>query len=407
MSNEKQTAPPSDKGSAAKRNDSQQKNTTKLPAGGNGNGANPEAARAALEALRHAVPADVGSEVIKAFEAVVTKRLGGDPSLESLLPPIRKIGAVELLSKEINPVVWAIPQLLPAGLAILAGRPKVGKSWLALQICQSVVTGGRVFDKPVEKGRILYLALEDNEGRLQRRMLAQRWPRDAGGADFILPEAFREQIQYLNSGGGNRLAKLIRDECYRMVVVDTFSRALKGDQKDEQDMTAAMAPLQETALALQIAVVLIDHHKKPMFASDPNPVDDILGSTAKGAVPDAILGLYKEPGKHGAKLAIVNREADELTLKLEFDRETCCWQCEGEAFEIEITERRKEILDTLRMFEAPAQLARIAKSVGQPESNTFVRLQDMVNAGTVLRITEGNHVFYDLPGKPRPVKLEL
>jgi replicative DNA helicase len=42
---------------------------------------------------------------------------------------------------------WAVPGLIPEGLTLLGGRPKVGKSWLALQIAHSISTGGIFFEK--------------------------------------------------------------------------------------------------------------------------------------------------------------------------------------------------------------------------------------------------------------------
>jgi RecA-family ATPase len=68
-----------------------------------------------------------------------------------------------LLSLELPPVSWAIPDILPAGVTILAGKPKLGKSWLALSLAEAIAAGGVAFGvKPVEKGKTLYLALEDN-----------------------------------------------------------------------------------------------------------------------------------------------------------------------------------------------------------------------------------------------------
>jgi RecA-family ATPase len=58
-------------------------------------------------------------------------------------------------------------ELLPEGLTILAGRPKCGKSWLALHIAMQVAAGGRTLEStPVEPGPVLYLALEDTKRRL-------------------------------------------------------------------------------------------------------------------------------------------------------------------------------------------------------------------------------------------------
>jgi hypothetical protein len=358
------------------------------------------AAREHFEAFVRFLPAELQARFRTRYTEEITQHLSTDPRLEIFLPPLKLIESSDLLRREFKPPVWIVPAYLPAGLTILAGRPKVGKSWLALQICQAVAHAGKVFDKDIERGRVLYLALEDHARRLQNRMQAQGWPADTVGVDFMLADSFREQVGHLNSGGGLRLAKHIREKGYRLVVVDTLSRALKGDQKDESDMTAAIAPLQETALALEIAIVLVDHHKKPMGAADPNPIDDILGSTAKGAVADATWGLYKEQGKRGAKLAIIGRDVDEVTLKLVFDIELHCWQCEGEAYEIEKTERRQEILDALKLL-VRAQLKDVTDAIGQPKSHTHYRLQDLVNAGLVIRTTEGANVFYALPGQAK------
>ncbi len=73
-----------------------------------------------------------------------------------------------LLDADFPDPVWAVPDLITVGLTILAGRPKVGKSWLALQTAIAVGTGGKVLDRHVKQGSVLYLALEDNARRLQK-----------------------------------------------------------------------------------------------------------------------------------------------------------------------------------------------------------------------------------------------
>ena len=76
----------------------------------------------------------------------------------------------ELLSWELPPTRWAIPEILPEGLTLLAGKPKLGKSWLALSAALSIASGGVALGtQPVIRGDVLYLALEDNARRLQAR----------------------------------------------------------------------------------------------------------------------------------------------------------------------------------------------------------------------------------------------
>ena len=59
--------------------------------------------------------------------------------------------AKDLLSRELPPVKWSVPGVLPEGVTILAGKPKMGKSWLALGLCVAVASGGYALGKiPVE-----------------------------------------------------------------------------------------------------------------------------------------------------------------------------------------------------------------------------------------------------------------
>ena len=50
----------------------------------------------------------------------------------------------ELMAAGFPRAGWVVPGLLPTGLSTLAGRPKMGKSWLALQVACAVGAGGRV-----------------------------------------------------------------------------------------------------------------------------------------------------------------------------------------------------------------------------------------------------------------------
>ena len=84
---------------------------------------------------------------------------------------IQLINAQELRRKVFAPVIWAVDGFLPAGLSILAGGPKVGKSILALHLSVGVAIGGCVLGKIfVQQGDVLYLALEDTQRRLQERI---------------------------------------------------------------------------------------------------------------------------------------------------------------------------------------------------------------------------------------------
>jgi len=87
------------------------------------------------------------------------------------IPPLKTIRASQLEHMEFPETRWAVPNLIPEGLTIFAGRPKLGKSWLILNLLLSITTGRKALGQmPVEPQEALYLSLEDNGRRLQERM---------------------------------------------------------------------------------------------------------------------------------------------------------------------------------------------------------------------------------------------
>lgn len=70
--------------------------------------------------------------------------------------------ADELWDMEFPPVSWIVPDYITPGLTLLVGAPKLGKSWLALDICNAVAQGGYTLgDRHCQQGAVLYAALED------------------------------------------------------------------------------------------------------------------------------------------------------------------------------------------------------------------------------------------------------
>lgn len=345
-------------------------------------------------------PEETRDRLLRVAEAAILQEAKDDFSENR--EPLETITAWEVMMTEWPEPTWAVPGLLPAGLTIFAGKQKAGKSWMALQIAQAVATGGHVLGEQIQRGPVLYLALEDIPRRLQDRMKKQRWPADKSlKADFMVLGSFLDRVGDLRNGGNETLARQIERRKYRLVVIDTLSRAVAGtaDQMDVDDMTATLSPVQEVAFNHNCAVVMIDHHNKAAgLRGTPDVINDVLGSSAKAAVADTIWGIYREQGKASAKLAIIGRDVEEKTLAMTWDWVTGCWQLEGDAFEIEITERRQEILEAGHGL-GKCGLMDIVAVVDQPKSNTHSRLQDLVNEGFFLRTEEGRNVYYELTDK--------
>ncbi len=290
---------------------------------------------------------------------------------------------------------WAVAGLLPAGLTILGGRPKVGKSWLGLQLALAVALGGEVLDKKAEQGRVLVLALEDPPRRIRERMVKQKWP--GGLAVDILPLGlFQQQVGDLGKGGARRLADQIERGQYRLVVIDTFSRAFAGDQNDHAQMTLALTPIQEIAQLLNTAVLIIDHLRKGGTA-DSDAVVDLLGSTAKAALCDAVMGLYRERGKHEARLLVTGRDIEERSLALTMDWQTGLWACEGRADAFELAGRRAEIVEVIREM-GSAGIMDIAKAVGLNKGYAYRLCAELYEVGKITKTRDAHgQVRYYIP----------
>src|SRR5215207_4636708 len=107
-------------------------------------------------------------------------RTGAQPDCHSAGPQGDKSGkkptirtARELRHQEFEPIRYVVPGYIAEGLTLLAGPPKLGKSWLVLDAGLALATGGTCLGGLVcEQGDVLYLALEDKERRLQGRIAA-------------------------------------------------------------------------------------------------------------------------------------------------------------------------------------------------------------------------------------------
>ena len=289
----------------------------------------------------------------------------------------------ELYAQEFVEPRWQVPGLLPVGLAWLAGRPKIGKSWLALQIAHAVgaTSDGRFLDVDVSPGRVLYLAYEDSGPRLQKRARQQQIPGTA-------------QIRYetgwprFAEGGLADLQDAIAAEGLTLAIIDTFSRAAgMADQRDQGRMTMLCGELQRCALDHEMTILVIDHHRKGTgFA--PDPVDDIMEATAKGAAPDTIWGLYREPGQHVHTLRTRARDFEERELVIAFDGLTYSWQLQGESGGVLRGTVGEELVEAIRALAGrqilPTTKA-IAEHAGRDPGNVSRELARLVDLGVVIR----------------------
>ena len=184
----------------------------------------------------------------------------------SYTPP-QSMTAAELMDMEFEPTRWVVPDVLPEGLSLLVGKPKKGKSWMALGMCEAVSVGGVAFGtKRVEQGDTLYLALEDNHEA----------PTKAAKEDSRRADRLQRRCICIPSG---RASTRVAQSSWtngsehpeaRLVVIDTLAKIRKparGQNVYAEDY-AALEQLLPLAAKHGVAIVVV-HHLRKMAASDP------------------------------------------------------------------------------------------------------------------------------------------
>lgn len=291
------------------------------------------------------------------------------------------ISGAELMEMEFPEPTWLVDVLIPTGLTILAGPPKRGKSWFALELALAVCSGEYFLDRKAQSGCVLYCALEDSPRRFRDRLKKQGWSKVAlNNLNVIFGRQFHEMF-----GGKDGLKDFIRyikANKYTLIILDTISRAFAvRDWNDQAAVTAVLGPLQQAVSDSGRTLLLIDHHKK-RNGFDPNPVEDVLGSVAKSGVADTIIALYREQGKLDAKLAIVGRDVEEQTLELRFAAFTGCWTevASGDG----LTDIQQETIRAIQLRGGFATLSELVDATRRNRGTLYRELITLQQRGLVI-----------------------
>lgn len=320
--------------------------------------------------------------MVKQYVPLDDPRVQGN-SRQSTKPNI--ITARELVMHQFGPVKFVINSYLPEGLALLVGKPKVGKSWLALDWAIAVAAGGAALGViDVAQGDALYLALEDNQRRLKDRLLQALQGRPQPDRLHIATEWPR-----LNAGGADEIdAWCASVNCPRLVVVDVFGKirpARSGKENLYDSDYQALAPLKKIADQRQLTVLALHHLSKRADSDDP--FDAVSGTNAMTGAADTVLILKRSP--QGVTLYGRGRDLQEIESAVKFDPATGLWSLLGEAAEVHRSAARNKVLHTLNEAAAPIGPAEIAAVTGMQAGSVRRILGKMVAKGEIEKVERG------------------
>ena len=228
--------------------------------------------------------------------------------------------AEQLQRAPYSPVPFLVDELIPEGLHILAGAPKIGKSWLALWLCLCVSQGQPLWNFATTQGEVLYLSLEDSYRRIQSRLFDL--------TDDAPPTLyFAIMADTLKHGLEQQIEQFLTEHpATRLVVIDTLQRVRSAGSdsnlyaNDYQDIGL----LKQLADRHHIAILLIHHLRK---LHDDDPMNMISGSTGLSGAADSAFVLQKNArSANAASLHCTGRDIPDRTLKLELGEEDHIWK---------------------------------------------------------------------------------
>lgn len=225
---------------------------------------------------------------------------------------INFISSVEIMNTPMKKQRFIVDGMIYPGIHILSGDPKIGKSWMMLDMCLAIAKGENFLGRKTERGQVVYMALEDTFISLQSRM-------------YELTDEPSENLFFtlLANSIGSGLEEDLRDckkmfSDLKMVVIDTLQKIRNSiDTKYGADYQE-LSILKSIADQLGIAIVLVHHNRK---ARDSNPNNLISGTNGIAGCADGLL-VFTRSGEN-AKLHISGRGAPSLELNLK--REKSKW----------------------------------------------------------------------------------
>lgn len=231
-----------------------------------------------------------------------------------------------LMDMKLPPTKFCVETLLPQGISILGGAPKIGKSWMVLDLCVRIAKGEAIWNLSTQKGTTLYLCLEDPLNRIQQRlcMLTDEVPENAyfATAAGTLADGLCEQIRNFVSEHPDTV--LVAVDTFQIVRANTTDTSYANDYDD-------VRKIKQLADELEISILLVHHLRKQ---GDGDPLNKISGTTGISGAMDAIFVLDKSKRNADmATLVCTGRDIEYREIEMKLSKENCVWTLVSDSLE--------------------------------------------------------------------------
>ncbi len=318
--------------------------------------------------------------------------------------------ATDLLRSNLPPMTYLVDGLMPdTGCILLAGKPKVGKGWIVLDMALAVIKGERFWGRQCRQGGVLMYMMEDGPRRIAER-LRMMHPGILGvDTDRLRFRYSADGPFYINADGTGTLLDDICEHirCFpttKLVVVDVLQRVRgtveRSDNAYQVDYKV-VAALQKLAVTYAIAILIVHHTKKGKV---DEAIDSINGSFGVIGAADGAIIIGKEADVMRVQSAM--RDIPGFEFDLTKEDGSPMWKPAQTAEELMSPGGAGKTNGVLHMLHSAAcelTTGDIAKRSAISEATTAVYLSRLVKSGQVIRTSRG---FYMAAGLPQRERLE-
>lgn len=237
---------------------------------------------------------------------------------------------------------FCIQSLLPQGVSILGGAPKIGKSWMVLDWCVRIAKGEDVWNLATEKGTVLYLCLEDSLARIQDRLncITDEVPSNLYVAtkSECIETGLIQQIQNF----------IITHTNTTLIVIDTFQMIRNNSELSYANDYNEIGKLKHYTDAMSISILLVHHLRKQ---GDSDPLNKLSGTTGISGAVDAVFVLDKDKrNENKANLLCTGRDIEQREFQLFFNKDNCTWDLINDSLENPVPSMPQEMVDFIEFM---------------------------------------------------------
>ncbi len=316
--------------------------------------------------------------------------------------------ATDLMRENIAPLKFLVNRYLSdSGCIVLAGKPKVGKGWIILELALGIAEGGKFWGEQCEQGDVLLYMLEDSKRRAKERLQIMRPQGLNGASDHMRFRYSADGPFYINADGSGSLLDDIKEHlrCFphiRLVVVDVLQR-VRGtvDRSDNayQVDYKIIGAIQKLCAEHGCIAVVVHHTKKGRV---DEAIDSINGSF--GVIGAADGGIVIARDGDIMRATSMMRDVEDFEFELTKEGKSPVWKPAQTAAEMTAPSngsKANEVLHALMAAACQLTAGDIAKRTGIAENNVATYLGRLVQNNQATKPSRGYYMAHGLPPRER------